>query len=220
MWFSVYLIPCCLVYLILDSGYYQPRQRQIMTKPNTRMTAMRQRALEAFADGRTDNLSEFSTTALWEVARVEHRKGNRHALARAMVELFNRVDANDGTGVPIELHIHLPECSVSDTGGLDLEPAPETMPARGSGVSDTVVLDLEPSRSSASKGKRGYPPEVKARAVLASQQGQGKGEVLALISSLMPDGRAPHDNYSKLVLKEWPNDSRVLALLGSEAGTC
>lgn len=104
-----------------------------MSKRNKRMTAMRQRALEAFAEGRTDDLSPFSTTALWEVARVEHRKGNRHSLARVLVELFNRTDPNDGTGVPIELRIHLP--------GLVSETKPDTVSA----VSDTPALSLEPS---------------------------------------------------------------------------
>lgn len=107
-----------------------------MSKPNTRMTAMRQRALEAFAEGRADDLSDFSTTALWEVARVQQRKGNRHALAGVLVELFNRTDPDDGTDVPIELRIHLP--------GMDAHVS-ETKPDAGRTVSDTPALNLEPS---------------------------------------------------------------------------
>ncbi|NVZ11717.1 hypothetical protein HW932_20940 [Allochromatium humboldtianum] len=104
-----------------------------MPKPNTRMTAMRQRALEAFNDGPVlQDLSGFSTTALWEVARVQLKRGNPYSLAVVLVELHRRCPPVPG-GRPIELAYH-----VSDTPDPVSETARET-------VSETPVLELEPS---------------------------------------------------------------------------
>lgn len=105
--------------------------------PKDRMAEMRRQALEAFAQGSPDDLTQFSTTALWEVARVQHRKGNRHSLARVLVELFGRVDRNDGTGVPIELQIVLPGMGVSETTQKPVPAVSDTTSDIETAVSDT-----------------------------------------------------------------------------------
>lgn len=159
-----------------------------MPKPNTRMTAMRQRALEAFAEGRTDTLAEFSTTALWEVARVQQRKANRHALARVLVELFDRTDPDDSINVPIELRIHLPGLSVF-----------ETKPDTGRPVSDTTPLALEPS-APPPKAKD-YPDWLKARAVAMHKAGKDREAIRAMLVEQF--GKAPDPSNWTKTLRRW-----------------
>ena len=92
---------------------------------------------------------------------------------------------------------------------------PSLVPDLAMSSSTASASNVEPvaSKSSASKSRNDYPTEVKAKAILALRRGQSKGEVLALISRLMPNGRAPHGNYHKLVVKQWPNDPRVVEIL-------
>jgi hypothetical protein len=192
-----------------------------MTEPKSRMAAMRLRAKEAFAEGSPEDLSGFSTTALWEVARVAHKKGNRHALARVLVELFDRTDPNDGTNVPIELRIHLPGCSVSDTPlpvskpvsdtatdtlsavsdtpSSDQAPVSDTALDTETTVSDTLLLALEPS-APPPKAKD-YPDSLKARAVAMHHNGESRETIRAML--IEQHGKAPDvTNWSKTI-RRW-----------------
>ena len=67
-------------------------------KPNARMSAMRLRARVAILDEDLDDLSGISTTALWEVARVAHKRGLSHILAGIVTELFRRMN-HKGTAI-------------------------------------------------------------------------------------------------------------------------
>lgn len=98
-----------------------------MTKPNTRMSEMRLRARVQIFDEDLDDLSGISTTALWEVARIAHKRGMSHVLAAIVSELFRR------TGHPITLRFE----PVSDTSTGSPTPVSETPTDPGGDVSET-----------------------------------------------------------------------------------
>ncbi|MBK1655358.1 hypothetical protein [Allochromatium vinosum] len=164
-----------------------------MPKPNTRMTAMRQRALEVFAEGLPDDLTDFSTTALWEVARVQLKRGDPYSLAVVLVELHRRCPPVEG-GRPISLAYHVSDTPAPVPASVS-ETARDTMPV----VSDTPPLALEPS-APPPKAKD-YPDWLKARAVAMHRSGESRETIRAMLIEQF--GRAPDiTNWSKTV-RRW-----------------
>lgn len=165
-----------------------------MTEPKSRMAAMRQRALEAFNDGPLlQDLSGFSTTALWEVARVQLKRGNPYSLAVVLVELHRRCPPVPG-GRPISLAYH-----VSDTPAPDSKLVSDTELATLPVVSDTPPLALEPSAPPPKP--KGYPDWLKARAVAMHRAGENRETIRAML--IEQHGKAPDiTNWSKTV-RRW-----------------
>jgi len=100
-----------------------------MTK-NARMTEMRLRARVQILDEDLDDLSGISTTALWEVARIAHRRSMSHVLADIVTELFRRMDYK---GHPLTLRLE----PVSDTPAGSTATVPETPTDTRGNVSET-----------------------------------------------------------------------------------
>ena len=160
------------------------------------MAESRLRALEALNASTEPDLAGVSIAGLLECLRVAMRDGAPWQMADPVAELFRR--ANERTRHKVAVSFHGIEPKDNATVAKTSEAQAESIPAT---VADNYQSESAELPATVTKKERGYPPEVKRRAVALADAGKPTREIHAAI--LEACGRAPDISNLARLVRSW-----------------
>lgn len=153
------------------------------------MRRVREKALKALTTP-SIGMNTLPDSALLEALRLAYGAQSTYGMAGAVRELFERANAR-GARDPLEPSFKRIE-PVTVAKNDDTAPAPEPV----------TVAETKPAKpTEPPSNARGYPPEVKARAVALADAGTPTREIHAAI--MAECGRSPDSSNLARLIRQW-----------------